>query len=328
MVLAPIVAGLVLGCTGPCWQKAHRQVMATDVTWELLSSALDEEGRLTAGACETLCSSSSSLDVEEVHGCVLEDSPVERPTTADTSIPGDTTDTAPPPPRVYFEVTCDVTGTTICKGRHHASIAARHSPVSPDPLARYLAAGWLAEATSVQAFLALAVELERFGAPAELVSRAREAAVDEVVHARLMSALAPTAALGTATYRPTPARDLLAFATENAIEGCVRETFAAVVAAHQSTAATPAYADTFAVIAEDEIRHADLAWAIDAWALSRLEPADRARVESARQAAVEELYAGIEEPAKGTGEVGLPSASEMRRLHDGLVARLWSVAAA
>jgi hypothetical protein len=323
VVLAPIVAGLVVGCRAQCRQEADRQDVALYVTWEQLASVLDEQGRFTPDACASLCSG-YVYGVETVHGCVLPDEPVQRPTTADTGVRDDTSDTAPPASLVVFEIACDVTATAVCVGRHHASVASRRAPALSDPVARYLAGAWLGEATSVQAFLALAEELEGFGAPDALIARARASAVDEVVHARLVAALAPAAARGVPTFRATPRRDLLAFAVENAVEGCVRETFAALVAAHQSTAASAAFGPAFARIAADEIRHAELAWAIHEWAMRHLSPDERAAVASARETAIDALYQSVDEPDRDLVALGLPSAAASRRLLDGLVAALWA----
>ena len=55
-------------------------------------------------------------------------------------------------------------------------------------------------------------------------------------------------------------------ALENAVEGCVREGYAAIVAALQARRApAPAFRTTMAAIADDEAAHAQLAWDVDAW---------------------------------------------------------------
>jgi hypothetical protein len=63
--------------------------------------------------------------------------------------------------------------------------------------------------------------------------------------------------------RHTRARSLDAVACENAVEGCVHETFGAAVAVMQSERARePSCRDAMKRIAADEIRHAELAWAV------------------------------------------------------------------
>ena len=70
-------------------------------------------------------------------------------------------------------------------------------------------------------------------------------------------------------------------------------------------------------VAPDELRHAELSWAIDAWARGRLSSDARARVEAARR----EAWLALERDAEAshlTGAVartsGLPSAQVARRL--------------
>ncbi len=74
---------------------------------------------------------------------------------------------------------------------------------------------------------------------------------------------------------PPRPRSLAALARENAVEGCVRETWAALLAAYQAMSAEdPAFRALMAEVAVDERRHAELAWAIDAWARTRLSAAE------------------------------------------------------
>ncbi|MBA2319533.1 MAG: hypothetical protein H0V89_00120 [Deltaproteobacteria bacterium] len=263
------------------------------------------------------------MNVTTVHGCELVDGSV--PVGTGDSGTADTAGTD----AVYAEVACDVTGRFVCEGRHHACIERRTA--SPgDDLGAYFAGAWLSETTSVQAFLALAAELERLGAPETLVARARTSALDEIVHARLIAGFAAEqgATLGHAVFRRIPDRDPLSLAIENAVEGCVRETFAAFVASHQSCAAAPEYRAAYRVIAEDEVRHAELAWAIDGWLLSQLDLAGRQQVEAAREAAVQEIYDAVTPPSAGAAAAGLPSVEASHRLLDGLVLHLWSRLAA
>jgi hypothetical protein len=156
---------------------------------------------------------------------------------------------------------------------------------------------WLAEvaqleAASVHAFEILARELAAHGAPARLVRLARRAAADEVRHARSMRKLA----IGTAAAAPAPSvfagrvRSLEKVAIENAVEGCVRETFGALLATWQARAAGNArFRRTMARIARDETRHAELAWKVARWAEPRLGRAGRRRASAARRHAFDTL---------------------------------------
>lgn len=149
------------------------------------------------------------------------------------------------------------------------------------------------EAAAVVAFDDLHRALARHAAPPHLLARVRRARADEIEHAAITARLAsrfggrpPTPELHTAT----PAHDLLALALENAVEGCVREAYGALVAAHQAAhAADPGVRSVFARIAKDEARHAELSLTLDAWLQSKLSSGDRALVESAKDRAFTEL---------------------------------------
>jgi hypothetical protein len=174
--------------------------------------------------------------------------------------------------------------------------AGRRPPGLIAPLARGGdgRAAWLArmahlEGASVPAFAQLAAELTAHGAPERLVAGARRARLDEERHARVVGELARRAGARPLTLdvTPTPVRPLVELAVENAVEGCVRETAGAVVAArHAQLVADAREARLFAAIAVDERRHANLSWAIDAWAATLLSPAERRRVDAARAEAI------------------------------------------
>ena len=110
------------------------------------------------------------------------------------------------------------------------------------PLGRYLAETAQLEGAAVDAFRILRDELLAHGAPDELVRAAEEARADEVRHARTTRSLAgrfgPTPPQPRARRRPV--RPLEAIAVENAVEGCVRETYGALLAHHQASAAEDA----------------------------------------------------------------------------------------
>jgi rubrerythrin len=229
-----------------------------------------------------------------------------------------------------FVVTCQWPAS--CGGRGHACIGSRGAGDGRDAGARWLARAAHDEAASVVAFAALADELARLGAPAEMLAALAEAARDEQRHAAQVIALAQRRGADIVAPRiaDVPARDLLALAVENAVEGCVHETWAALVAAHQARAAhDPALRAAFAEIAADEARHADLAWAIDAWLSEQLDEAARAEVAAARRSAVRALATGLAEAPEHAELValGLPSPRVALQLCAGLDAALWSQAA-
>jgi hypothetical protein len=184
----------------------------------------------------------------------------------------------------------------------------------------------------VKSFVTLAGELEALGAPAELVAGCHAAARDEVAHARLVGTLA--AARGTEVptprFAPVPERSLLEVAVENAVEGCVREVWAASLAHWQATHAENAQIRAImAPIARDEARHGDLARALHAWAMTQLDAEGQAQVLAAREAAVEELLASLGAPVQaGLEPIGLPSPEEALRLGEAMAAQLWRELAA
>ncbi len=150
--------------------------------------------------------------------------------------------------------------------------------LSADQRAR-LAEAWakdaLLEHASVASFGRFALELLAFGAPADLLRAAHEAAIDEVRHAQRCFALAgayrgEAIAPGAFPFGGAVvlAGDLATLAESAVIEGCIGETLAALIAAEQlERASDPAVRAVLAGIAADEARHAELAWATVAWAL-------------------------------------------------------------
>jgi hypothetical protein len=182
---------------------------------------------------------------------------------------------------------------------------------------------WL-EAASVPAFLRLADELKAHGAPEALVRAARRSAGDEVRHTRAIGALARRhgAAVPQVELEPFSERSLEAMVLENAREGCVRETYGAVVAGWQARNAKDEQVRVeLARIAEDELRHAELAWAVDAWAAERLSPEARQRVHAARLEAyreLEQLVAKEEREDVLIQDAGLPPRDAALRLLQGL----------
>jgi rubrerythrin len=214
-------------------------------------------------------------------------------------------------------------------GRGHEALRSRPTASGEDRLGRWLAATAHSEAASVVAFLAMADELAAHGAPEDLVRRAREAAQDEVAHARTMTrlALARGASVQAPSFGTIEIRDLTAIALENAAEGCVRETWAALEAAHQARTATdPELRQVMTRIAADEARHAELSHDLDAWIRTRLADETVARVDAARRRAARELLEGMqgERDPKLCALAGLPAAATARRLCEGLARQLWA----
>jgi hypothetical protein len=238
------------------------------------------------------------------------------------------------------ELRCDEQGRPVLRIRYStfnaAPIGRRPEGFAGAPctrpgtsLAAYFADCARLEGASVTAFEILARELELHRAPATLIDRARVAAQDERRHFALTSRLARR--FGAPPVRfprpPRPGlRTLAAMARENVVEGCVNETFAAAVALWQAaTAADPAVRATLAPIAEDELRHAQLAWDVHAWADPCLTVAQRADLRQARAQAGRALQEQAAGPVdlELIARAGLPGPAAGERLA-GQAQRLWA----
>lgn len=197
------------------------------------------------------------------------------------------------------------------------------------------AARWFAEmahleAASVSAFWRLAADLREHEAPAELIARAERAADDECNHAAAIGRLAGVLGgeVAVPTLAPASRRGLYALALENAVEGCVGETWAALVAGFQAhAAADPEVREALAVIAVDEAAHAELAWAVDAWLRPRLGPTERAMVDATRARAAAAIRRAAAPDPFLAWVAGLPSPAAAEVMWSALDATLWSTAA-
>ena len=199
----------------------------------------------------------------------------------------------------------------------------------PGAAARFLAQAAYLEAAAVDAFETLARELEMHGAPQGLRAAARRAARDERRHARATKKLAERAGARVPAVKVEPpgVRSLEEMAIENAVEGCVRETFGAAVAMIQAEQAGDLdVRRAMKRIALDETRHAELSWAVAQWIEPQLDADARGRVCKARTRAVDALAreAAQEPEASLIGRLGIPKASQAVAVLDELRATLWS----
>ena len=165
-----------------------------------------------------------------------------------------------------------------------------------------LAAAWRADAAdehaSVASFLRFGLDLLQFGAPPALVAAAATAAADEVRHAQVCCAMAEgldgrTTGPGALDCAQVVAHgDLAQAAAAAVVEGCVGETLASVclgVAARGTGDA--GLRATLQALADDEARHAELAWQFVRWAVAQ--PGD-GRVREAVAQAFARALAGSE----------------------------------
>ncbi len=192
-----------------------------------------------------------------------------------------------------------------------------------DPVGRFFGEVATLEAAAVTAFQQLGRELDVHGAPVALRAAARRSARDEVRHARATARLARR--FGGRAVAPRVAahvpRSLEAVAADNAAEGCIRETYGALVAHAQARRVRdPELRRVLTGIARDETRHAALSWTLRAWTEARLDPAARRRVARSTASALERLEAELTASVdpRVVEVAGMPTPREARALYRGL----------
>jgi hypothetical protein len=159
--------------------------------------------------------------------------------------------------------------------------------ISDDPIA----ARWLREATfehaSVASFARVSLQLLALGAPPELLEATNRAALDEIEHTGTFLALAKRR--GGAEHRIGPlaverapvVATFEAFAVETFLDGCVAETISGIEIRSCADDGDDFERRAVAAIADDEERHAELAWRMLAWALRAGGPRTRVALEEA-----------------------------------------------
>jgi hypothetical protein len=294
-----------------------------DLPLSVISPYLDDQGQLPPQACNYVCSMLIGVQ-GRVLSCNVEDgggSSSDGTTTSDGSSSSTTGEPTVP-------VHCEWVDQR-CIGRRHAALRSDGRVATEDPFAAWLARAAHAEAASVFAFLALHDELAAHGAPQDLRDRTIAAARDELAHARTMARIARHhgASVATPRFARIASRDLEAIAIENAIEGCVRETWNALEATLQARdAEDPELRSAMQRIAIDETRHAELALDLAAWLDTQLQANARARVHDARRAAIAGLHAELSTPHPDPlyRRAGLPTPATAQHLLEGLRVAAWA----
>ncbi len=143
-------------------------------------------------------------------------------------------------------------------------------------VARHFAEAALMEHASIAAFARFSLQLLALGAPSDLVMETSLAMADETRHARLCFALSERYGLRGAAPGKLDVTgalgeiELLDVVEMVTLEGCIGESGAALEAAWAAEAAVdPVVKSALAGIAEDEARHAALAFRFVAWAASK-----------------------------------------------------------
>jgi hypothetical protein len=143
----------------------------------------------------------------------------------------------------------------------------------------------LNEHASIAAFNRFSLQLLQLGAPASLLADAQRATLDEIDHAQRCFALASRFA-GRTIGPSSLELEGLSFDEQlpqivkgTLVEGCFGETLAALEAAEAARhAKDPQVRASLERIADDEARHAALAWRFIAWVLVAHDPSLRTLV--------------------------------------------------
>jgi hypothetical protein len=181
--------------------------------------------------------------------------------------------------------------------------------VAPNAVAETLAVMAQCEAASVEAFDSLHADLARLGASRSILRAVSAARNDETRHARVVGGMAERFGAHVPDRRvgDMAPRSIHQLAVENAEEGCVRETFGAALAAMQaSRARDPGVRSMMLGIANDERRHAALAWRIADWLERRMQPHELIRIRRARAAALAALESELSGQEQENETLGLP----------------------
>jgi hypothetical protein len=189
----------------------------------------------------------------------------------------------------------------------------------------------LMEHASVAAFARFTLQLLAFGAPPDLVRQAQRAMGDETEHAQIAFRLASAYAgrvVGPSDLDVSGALD--DFCVEQALatllrEGCIGETVAAIEAREAlERAIDPAVREALAIIARDELRHAQLAWRTVSWLVASGRIRAQAVLEEAERAAAQAVFAPhtteLDPEVAAHGVVDAATRDELRRQALGVVA--------
>jgi hypothetical protein len=200
-------------------------------------------------------------------------------------------------------------------------------------LRRRLAAAWqrtaLMEHASVAAFARFSLQLLSLGAPADLVADSARAMADEIEHAKLAFAAASAYAGEPLGPGPLAVERSLEELTPIEIviltirEGCVGETIAAAEAAEAALCATdPEIRSLWQKIAEDETRHAELAWRYVRWALATGTPELRDAVGAEFDALLADATTDADDANIGLAEHGILCDRDRRQIRSEVLKRV------
>jgi hypothetical protein len=230
----------------------------------------------------------------------------------------------------------DATGTaavarTIDRNDWTAALGALATAELAPEVRAALADHWTREAAfehaSIASFAQLTLDLLAVGAPPELLASTQRAALDEIEHAQIAFALAtaygggPPIGPAALAALPGACRSLAEVARTTFLDACVGESVASAVLAESSRQAVdPVLREALAKMADDEDRHAELAWRIVAWAMRSGDPEVARALASAQAEVIDELTSltsGNELRATVLREVVIPCSMSLLSAMDG-----------
>ena len=240
-------------------------------------------------------------------------------------------------------LSCDVEYTAVhspytcprpVPGRIPNGLHLKNSPAatqsSVNVLGQYLADMTAMETAAITAFYNLSLELEAYDAPAELIARAQQAVLEETRHSEMAALLAASfdAEMPEVTVDDFCLRSLYEIALENAVEGCVNETFAAACGLWQSEyAQLDVFRKVIGHITEEEMGHAALSWEIHQWIMPQLSELQQEQIRVAQAEAVESLVSDFKQESNPVLQqaFGLPTKDDAARLFAQLKNSVWDV---
>lgn len=312
-ILAAAMVGCTPNSTGSWSTKSPTEAEVAQARAEVGASAAGaDDAARSAALCRALCGPVDPYGdpFPEPIECMLRPPTTPAQGAAAPSAPaqGEVEHAAPEP---RWSLSCRGKNRGFGAGRRAlgVSLDARARPEA-DALGAHFADCAALEAESVHAFGELAEQLAHHGAPKRLVEAARRAAAEERSHAWAMRRAATRRGCAPrfVASRRGVSLDLERLAAHNAVEGCVREAFgAALLWVSAARAPSAELRRSYARIARDETRHAELSAEVHRWALGRLSSAARSRVEAKRRAALRELVQRPPMlPAEARAALGLP----------------------
>lgn len=197
-------------------------------------------------------------------------------------------------------------------------------------LGQYLADMTAMETAAITSFYYLSRELEAYKAPAELIARARQAVLEETRHSEIAALLAASfdAEMPDVSVDEFCLRSLYEIALENAVEGCVNETFAAACGLWQSEyAQLDVFRQVIGHITEEEIGHAALSWEIHQWIMSQLSEFQQEQIRVAQADAIGRLASEFKQESNPVLQqaFGLPTKDDAARLFTQLKDSVWEM---